>query len=194
MQVSQTYRSNFRKLDRKFAADVVGDGSGSGWSGGRPIRGRPRQFLSTTGLPLCAGGFGEIGEYFDKAIIRLAREAAAGDHGLREFRHLSIYRPQGRRGGAFPIVLQQFRRAIGVAIVRGNARHKLSRLHYVRTTPEEAAATCRANHSNNRWKQHQHGRTNELVFTTHPGWVSNIRAIPEWIRLLRALIRHRKTH
>ena len=29
MQVSQTYRSNFRKLDRKFAADVVGDGSGA---------------------------------------------------------------------------------------------------------------------------------------------------------------------
>ena len=148
-QVSQDYRSKSRKIDRKFAADVVGD---RGWlrRGGRPIRGRPRQ------LPLVAGGFGEIGEDFDKVITRLARKAAAGDHGLR----ISPLVNTDRKGGAFPIMLQQFRRAIGVVgIVKGNARHKLSRLHYVRTTPEEAAATCRANHSNNRWKQHQHGRT-----------------------------------
>jgi len=77
---------------------------------------------------------------------------AARDHGLR----ISQLVNTDRKGGAFPIMLQQFRRAIGVAIVRGNARHKLSRLHYVRTTPEEAAATCRANHSDNRWQQHQH--------------------------------------
>ena len=76
---------------------------------------------------------------------------AARDHGLR----ISQLVNTDRKGGAFPIMLQQFRRAIGVAIVRGNARHKLSRLHYVRTTPEEAAATCRTIHSNNRWKQHQ---------------------------------------
>ena len=29
-------------------------------------------------------------------------------------------------------MLQQFKRAIGVAIVRGNANHKLGRMHYVR--------------------------------------------------------------
>ena len=38
-----------------------------------------------------------------------------------------------RKGGASPIMLQQFKRAIGVAIVSGNARHKLGRLHYVRS-------------------------------------------------------------
>ena len=63
-----------------------------------------------------------------------------------------------RKGGAFPIMLQQFKRAIGVAIVRGNAKHKLGRLHYVRATPEEAAAVCRAHHSDNRWKPSQNGR------------------------------------
>ncbi|EJK65266.1 hypothetical protein THAOC_13894, partial [Thalassiosira oceanica] len=65
-----------------------------------------------------------------------------------------------RKGGAFPIMLHQFRRAIGVAIVRGNAQHKLSRLHYVRATPEEAADACSANHSSNRWESHRHGQSN----------------------------------
>ena len=55
-----------------------------------------------------------------------------------------------RKGGVYPVMLQQFKRAIGVAIIRRNAMLKLSRLHYVRATPEEAAATCNTHHSNNR--------------------------------------------
>eukprot|EP00956_Cyclotella_meneghiniana_P019129 scaffold32530_cov44-Cyclotella_meneghiniana.AAC.2 len=35
------------------------------------------------------------------------------------------------------------------------ANHKLSRLHYVRATAEEAKFTAEANHSNNRWKAGQ---------------------------------------
>ena len=89
---------------------------------------------------MCAGWFGEINIDFDRIIRQLARKAAAGDHGLR----ISPLVNNDRKGGAFPIMLHQFRRAIGVAIVRGNAQHKLSRLHYVRATPEEAADACRA--------------------------------------------------
>ena len=37
-----------------------------------------------------------------------------------------------RKGGALQIMIQQFRRAVGVAIVQGNAKHKLGHLHYVR--------------------------------------------------------------
>jgi hypothetical protein len=44
-----------------------------------------------------------------------------------------------RKGGAYAIMLQQFRRAIGVGIVWGQAKHKLARLHYVRETAAEAA-------------------------------------------------------
>ena len=40
-------------------------------------------------------------------------------------------------------------RTIGVSIVRGNAQHKLARLHYIRATVEEAAVTCEAHHSDN---------------------------------------------
>ena len=60
-----------------------------------------------------------------------------------------------RKGGAFPIILQQFRRATGVAIVRGNVNHKLGRLHYVQGTAEEAAHTCKSNHSDYRYKPSQ---------------------------------------
>ena len=57
----------------------------------------------------------------------------------------------GMKGGAYPIMLQQFRRAICVAMVRGNSQHKLARLHYTQATPEEsAAAACKSNHSNKR--------------------------------------------
>eukprot|EP00956_Cyclotella_meneghiniana_P024979 scaffold51146_cov71-Cyclotella_meneghiniana.AAC.1 len=36
-----------------------------------------------------------------------------------------------------------------------NHNHKLSRLHYVRATAEEAKFTAEANYSNNRWKARQ---------------------------------------
>ena len=71
------------------------------------------------------GWFGEINEGFDKQIKILAREAATGIYGMSTAPLMNT----DRKGGAFPIMLQQFRRVIGVAIVRGNADHKLGRLH-----------------------------------------------------------------
>jgi predicted secreted Zn-dependent protease len=50
---------------------------------------------------------------------------------------------QHRKGGAFRIMHQQFRRAIGCATVRGQAKLTLGRLHYVRATREEAASVCK---------------------------------------------------
>eukprot|EP00956_Cyclotella_meneghiniana_P016154 scaffold25389_cov71-Cyclotella_meneghiniana.AAC.3 len=64
---------------------------------------------------------------------------------------ISPLRNTDRKGGAFVIMLQQFRRALGVMVVRGMANlanHKLPRLHYVRATAEEAKFTAEANHSN----------------------------------------------
>jgi len=51
-----------------------------------------------------------------KSSDRLAQEAASSDHGAT----ISPLVNTDRKGGAFPIMLQQFRRAIGVAIVWGN--------------------------------------------------------------------------
>ena len=99
-------------------------------------------------IPLCAGWFGEINEDFEKVIGTLAREAAAGEDGMA----VSPLVNTDRKGGALPIMMQQFKRAIGVAIVRGNANHKLGRIHYVRGSKEEAAYTCNCNHSDYRYK------------------------------------------
>ena len=41
---------------------------------------------------------------------------------------------------------------IGVRIARGDTKHKMTRLHYVRATSEEAKATYRSHHSDNKWK------------------------------------------
>ena len=94
---------------------------------------------------------GEVNKDFEKVLKTLARLAAAGEDGMS----ISPLRNTDRKGGAFIIMLQQFRRALGVMVVRGMANHKLSRLHYVRATAEEAKFTAEANHSNNRWKAGQ---------------------------------------
>ena len=105
-------------------------------------------------MPRCAGGFGKINKDFEKVLKVLAREVASGTAGLS----ISPLANNDRKGGAYPIMLQQFRRAIGVAIACGNARHKLGRLHYVRSTADEAAHTCRRSHSAHRWRANQIGR------------------------------------
>jgi len=87
-------------------------------------------------IPLTAGWFGEIRKDFKGVTKLLAREAAAGDDGMT----VSPLVNTDRKGGAYVIMLQQFRQAIGVAIAQGNAEHKTPRLHCVRATAEEAKA------------------------------------------------------
>ena len=95
---------------------------------------------------LVAGWFGEIGEEFNKITTRLAKEAAAGDFGRMEHLLVNI----NRKGGAFPIMLQQFRRAITVTITRDNTCHKIGRLHHDRATPEQAKEVIIANLTGNK--------------------------------------------
>ena len=149
-EVTHEYRRKFKKLDTKFASNVVGDGD-SDIVG--PFEASQGRFYRGQVIPLCAGWFGEINEDFDKIIFTLAREAASGENGMS----ISPLINSDRKGGAFPIMLQQFRRAIGVCIVRGQAKLKLSRLHYVRETVAEAADICKQNHSDNKWNPNQNG-------------------------------------
>ncbi|KAL9183104.1 hypothetical protein ACHAXT_004891 [Thalassiosira profunda] len=104
-------------------------------------------------IPLVAGWFGEVNKDFEKVIKVLARHAAASDDGLT----ISPLINTDRKGGAYPIMHRQFRRAIGVAIVRGNAQLKQRRLHFVRATRREAAEAYNAHSSNNRYRPGQGG-------------------------------------
>ena len=118
-----------------------------------PFSAAMNRFYKGQVIPLVAGAFGETNKDFNEIIKILAKEAAATDDGLT----ISPLVNTDRKGGAVAIMSQQFRRAIGVAIVRGQAKHKISRLHYVRATRREAMDTCRSNHGNNRWNAAQGG-------------------------------------
>ena len=97
----------------------------------------------------------------------MAKEAAASDFE----RTRSPLVNTEKKGGAFPMLLQQFRRAIAVNIVRGNASLKMTRLHYVRGSPEEAKDTHQANMSKNKYRP---GKRNYSWYSEHmaPGYDS----------------------
>ena len=63
-----------------------------------------------------------------------------------------------KKGGAFLIMLQQFRRAISVTIVRRKAEHKLKRIHYLRASKEATKYVAESNHSDNKYKPSERGR------------------------------------
>ncbi len=122
-----------------------------------PFEAAKKRFFRGHVIPTCAGWFGEVNKDYKTLITKLAREAAAGDNGM----WISPLVNYDRKGGAFQIMLQQFRRAIGVAIIQGNAKHKLGCLHYVRESMEEAANARTAHHSANKWNPSHNG---------HAGW------------------------
>jgi hypothetical protein len=101
----------------------------------------------------------------EKVLKRVAKAAAAETDGLS----ISPLINTDRKGGAFRIIImhQQFRRAIGCVIVRGQAKLTLGRLHYVRATREEAASVSKSHHSDNRWTPSQRGRSS--WFNDHTG-------------------------
>ncbi len=149
-----SYDQKFKKLDSHFAADVVGNGTSEVVG---PFEAAKKRFFKGTVMPICAGWFREVNKDYKTLISMVAREAAAGDDGVR----ISPLVNSDKKRGAYQIKLQQFRRTIGVAIVRGNAKHKLGCLHYVRESMEEAANTSTAHHSNIKWNPNHNG---------HAGW------------------------
>ena len=89
-------------------------------------------------------------------MIKLhAQEAVAGGDGMTTSSLVNTY----KKREAYIIMLQQFRQAIGLAIVWGNVEYKMARLNYVREIVEKAKATYNnGHHSNNKWKPN--GRSN----------------------------------
>ena len=149
-EIVNQYKCKVKKLDIMFAASVVGDGNNNVVG---PFENALTQFHGKTIIPLCFGAFGEVNEDLDKVIQCLAREAASSDEGLT----ISPLVNTDRKGGAYRIMLQQFRRAIAVTAANGHSQHILQRLHYVRGTEQEARDACRSHHSDNRWRPYQRG-------------------------------------
>jgi len=142
---------NTKNLTSFFAADAVGDGNNYIVGSFQVAQNR---FYSRRIMSICASKSGEIGDDFENVIKRLAMEKASGYDGIR----ISPLVNRDRKGGAFPIILQQFRKGIGSGIVRGQVKHKLGRLLYIKATSAEVAADCRRYHSKYGLKPSQNGR------------------------------------
>ena len=70
--------------------------------------------------------------------------------------------------------------------MRGNANHKLGKLHFVRGTTEEAANTCEINHSDYMQTESEGG-----IYLTKgispPRGICHISTVQKWIWCLHAL-------
>ncbi len=78
-----------------------------------PFEAAKKRFFRGQVIPVCAGWFGEVNKDYETFITKLAQKAISGDVGM----WISPLVNSDRKGGAFQIMLQQFKRAIGVAIV-----------------------------------------------------------------------------
>ncbi|EJK54624.1 hypothetical protein THAOC_25730 [Thalassiosira oceanica] len=129
--------------DRAHAQEVVGDGTNGQV---RPFEEALGKFHTGNFFPIVAGAFGEVNEDASKLVTNLARLTAKTDFG----KSLSPLVSQSRKGGAFPIMQSQFRRALGCLIARGQAQHLLKRRHYARPSARETYQTAEDNHSKHR--------------------------------------------
>ncbi|EJK46234.1 hypothetical protein THAOC_35111 [Thalassiosira oceanica] len=102
-------------VDQKLMSDLQPEDRHGLYPSNRDYVGWAKGNVNDTGLESMTFGsgircwFGEINIDFDRIIRQLARKAAAGDHGLRILPLVN----NDRKGGAFPIMLHQFKRAIG---------------------------------------------------------------------------------
>ena len=144
-QVRKNYKDRTAKLDRKLASEDAGTRT-NGQVG--PFEAALGEFYTENVFPIVVGAFGEVNEDANKLIKKLARLTAKTDFG----KSMSPLVSHSRKGGAFPIMQSQFRRALGCMIARGQAQHLLKRRHYARPSAREAYQTAEDNHSKHRSK------------------------------------------
>ena len=143
-KVTRDYKKRAAGLDLTHAPEVVGDGT-NGQVG--PFEAALGTFYTGNVLPIVVGAFGEVNEDASKLITQLACLTAKTDFGKLMSPLVSHSR---RKGGAFPIMQSQFRRALGCMIARGQAQHLLKQRHYARPSAREAYQTAEDNHSKHR--------------------------------------------
>ena len=79
-----------------------------------------KRFCYEAVIYLCDGRFGGMSKDFKKAIYCMAMEAAVDDGGLV----IVLLVKTDWEGRAFPIKIRQIKRAMGVAVVSGQAKYK----------------------------------------------------------------------
>ena len=118
--VRKNYKERAAKLDRKLATEDVGTRT-NGQVG--PFEAALGEFYTGNAYPIIIGAFGEVNEDANKLIKKLARLTAKTDFG----KSMSPLVSHSRKGGAFPIMQSQFRRALGCMIARGGRHSTFSK-------------------------------------------------------------------
>ena len=113
------YPGKFRKLDAKFAGDRENSETG-------PFAEAQALFMSGGIIPHVFGEFGDVNDGVEKLVKELVRNAVNSDDGLS----VSPLVNTDMKGG-FEIMLQQFKQALNVSLVRGQALHKLGWVYYI---------------------------------------------------------------
>ena len=146
-----SYLNRAKQLDEKLAA---GDDS-------KPFAtALTSQFHSGGVIPLVFGTYAEANKETHELIKFCARTAAAHEHNAR----ISPEDLDSSRGSPFQLLLNQFRKAVGVLCIRNVVEEKLRRIMYIRPTKEGAKAA--ANTSN---------RRNNARTRHGPSWYNNFR-------------------
>ena len=97
-EVISSYRHRLAAADKKYAADLV---SRDGTTG--PYVQALQRIATKNIIPLVTGWYGETNGHLDQLIIKLARITANGPQAIG----MSPLDNSDRKGGAFPIILQQ---------------------------------------------------------------------------------------
>ena len=160
-KVRREYTQKARSLDHQFAPDLTMDPTDTSVRRTGPFERAMSTFVSGGPIPCVVGAFGETNAETDALLRTLALHAASTQDGLSISPHSNLH----HRHGAYPILLQQFRRALGLAAVRSHAELKLRRLHFIRPTPEEASAAAQ--------RHHRDCPRTDRFSATSPHWFSN---------------------
>eukprot|EP00956_Cyclotella_meneghiniana_P011010 scaffold15417_cov71-Cyclotella_meneghiniana.AAC.11 len=130
-KVINQYSNKFKRLDKQYAADIVGNGDNEIVG---PFESAQKRFIGGQRIHLVVGPCGKVNRDLEKVLKTLAPLAAASE----DRKSISPLLRTDKKGGAFIKMRQQFRRALGVMVIKEMANHKLSKLHYDPATAEEA--------------------------------------------------------
>ena len=163
-RIRKEYADKAHKCDLRFAPDLTSTADETGARQIGPFERALSSFTTGGPIPVVVGGFGETNKGVDEVLKTLAKRAATTEQGLALSPHTDLHHPDG----SFPLLLAQIRRALGVAIVRGNAELKLRRLHFIRRT-ESAAREASARHRHDFPRDYRFSSTCPNWFRAHAG-------------------------
>ena len=120
------------------------------------------QFYSGGVVPLVFGTYAEANKETHELIKFCAQTAAAHEHNAR----LSPEDLDSLRGSPFQLLLNQFRKVVGVLCIRNVVEEKLQRIMYIRPTKEGAKAAANTSNRRNNTRT-RHGQSWYINFRSN---------------------------